>query len=132
MQHLSNVQIDRCCQRALEPGEMQEVYSHLDQCDECRTKVSEGAQTVPFARFRAELLLGEWSDPLHLTVEQQAAYVDGTLDRADRQIVESHLEICPQCVEEIRELRAFRTILSTYPAEEVTPFTPLTLRERLA
>jgi hypothetical protein len=44
------------------------------------------------------------------------AYVDDTLDDADREIVEGHFAVCPACVAEARELRALRSELLAAPA----------------
>jgi len=43
----------------------------------------------------------------HPTYEMMAAVVDRTADDVTREIVESHCEVCPRCVEEMRDLRAF-------------------------
>lgn len=135
--HLTSEQRAHYRQNTLPPEEIADVYVHLEMCETCRAsvqadQVEAALPPVPFADFQVERLLGAWNDAAHLTDEQQAAYVDGTLDRIERQMVESHLEICSQCVEEVRQLRSFRALLSTYPTQELSPTRPLSLMERLA
>ncbi|HEV8484718.1 MAG TPA: zf-HC2 domain-containing protein [Blastocatellia bacterium] len=45
---------------------------------------------------------------MHLQYEQLVAYVDQAAEEVDREIVESHLEICSQCAAEAQDLRAFK------------------------
>src|SRR5262249_27778472 len=104
---------------------------HLDSCDDCRERVArEATAAAPAAPFFADLLVGEWSEPWHLSDEQVSAYVDGSLDSVERELVNSHLEICPTCVQTVRELRSFRALLSTSPPQPVHPLPPQTLASR--
>ena len=49
------------------------------------------------------------ADAMHLDADSQLIpYVDGELDEADREVVESHLEDCTLCRAEVDDLRAFR------------------------
>jgi hypothetical protein len=72
----------------------------------------------------------------HLAFEQLASYVEGGLDPADREIADSHLELCPQCAAELNELHAFATEMEAlpageYPAMEPAPGKRPSLGERL-
>lgn len=129
--HLSVEQQERYRQFALTPDEMPGVYAHLDECAVCRKKVEDALNKTPaYSSLQADLLLGEWSVPQHLTDTQIAAYVDGALEDVDREIAECHLQSCTQCKEVIREVRVERTILSTYPEEALQPLARLTMREQ--
>jgi hypothetical protein len=46
--------------------------------------------------------------PEHLVSETLFAYVDRALDRADAEVIESHLDECRLCREDVEELRALR------------------------
>src|SRR5260370_7334097 len=44
----------------------------------------------------------------HLTYEELEAYVDGKMSDADRGIARAHLEFCPSCSEDVRDLNTFK------------------------
>jgi hypothetical protein len=50
--------------------------------------------------------------PEHLSYEQMTAYVDAISDDVDREIVESHVELCDRCAAELGDLAAFAQIMS--------------------
>lgn len=60
----------------------------------------------------------------HLSHEEKSSYVDGKADTVLREIIEGHIALCSMCANEIRELRAFRAMLSTYPQEVLAPAVP--------
>jgi|SRR5579871_859274 len=120
--HLTSDQVERFQQLRLDPEELVGVFTHLDTCETCRSKLETG---VPAAaslnRFAADLLL-ESTEPVdHLSSEQIAAYVDGMLDPIDREIMESHLQLCPPCQAEASQAQQLRALLATLPAQEVAP-----------
>ena len=48
-------------------------------------------------------------ESFHLDYDQHLApYVDGTANEVDREIVESHIALCSQCEEDVRDLQEFR------------------------
>jgi len=127
-EHLSMQQIERYRQRALSPAELLAADDHIAVCAPCRQQLAE-AMRASFSFVRAGDVV---SEPEHLEYEQLAAYVDSALDEVDREIVESHLELCAACVAEVRDLRAFRAMMSTYPTKEYAPLSPPTLWEKIA
>ena len=130
--HLSPEQIERYQNDALRPEEIVDTYTHLDACETCRALATANtSRPVALAGLQAEVIKHSWEETEHLTEEQQAGYVDETLDRISLQIVEGHLGMCAQCVEDIRQLRAFRAMLSTYPARTMMPTVAATPAERL-
>lgn len=126
-EHLSSQQIEHYCQRALSSAELLEVDDHIAACVPCRQRLAEAVQASSSFVRTSDMA----AQPEHLEYDQLEAYVDGTLDEVDREIVESHLELCAACVAEARDLRAFRAMLSTYPAQEYAPASPPTLWERI-
>jgi anti-sigma factor RsiW len=130
-EHLSVQQIERYRQRALSPVELLAADDHIAACASCRQQLAEAVQaslTFTWAGNKDEMSAGME----HLAYEQLEAYVDSALDEVDREIVESHLELCAECVAEVRDLRAFRAMMSTYPSKEYAPASPPTLWERIA
>lgn len=58
----------------------------------------------------------------HLSAETREAYVDGLLGEVDREVAESHLELCASCAEDIRDLETLRQSLA--PARVAGPAKP--------
>ena len=58
---------------------------------------------------------------LHPEPERLDAFVEGTLDEADRAVVESHLIACDQCQAEIEETRSLFTALAALPHFDPSP-----------
>ncbi|MCS6861930.1 MAG: zf-HC2 domain-containing protein, partial [Abditibacteriales bacterium] len=126
-EHLSSQQIERYCQRALSSAELLAADDHIAACASCRQRLAEAARDS-FSFVPASAVVAQ---PEHLTYEQLEAYVDSALDEVDREIVESHLELCATCVAEVRDLRAFRAMMSTYPAKEYAPAVSPSLWEKI-
>jgi hypothetical protein len=74
------------------------------------------------ARFLADDLRRAAVEQAPLTDTQIEAYVDGTLDDVDREIVESRLADDPALRAEVDALRELRAALSTRAAPRVVPF----------
>lgn len=58
---------------------------------------------------------------LHPVAHQIEAYVEGSLDDADRAVLESHLNSCARCTTELEEWRAIFAALSSLPHVEPLP-----------
>jgi hypothetical protein len=126
--HLSEQLIERYRQRALPPAELLDADDHLAACEMCRQRLGDERRAQATARsLRADLAA---TGLTHLAYEQLAAYVEGSLDQTDREIADSHLELCAQCAEELGDLRAFATQMDADPAREYAPVTPAPLGEK--
>jgi anti-sigma factor RsiW len=129
--HLSAQDLERYRQRTLSPAEWLAAEDHIATCEACRRQLGE-AEPLPeevaalWAAFRPEA----GAKPEHLSYEQLAAYVDDELDEVDREIVESHLELCPTCEAAVRDLRALQAEMAVYPAREYAPTPVPTFWER--
>jgi anti-sigma factor RsiW len=131
--HLSAEQLERYRRQALAPLELLDVDDHLATCEACRTQLLQAEAAgggAPETAVREAVQAAE-AEPFHLPEEQLAAYVDGQLAGADREIADSHLELCGQCAAEVRELRAFKVMMSTYPAQQHEPGRPVSWMQRL-
>jgi hypothetical protein len=101
-EHLSQIQLLGYQARSLDAEELLAVDRHLASCDECQG----GLANMAPARSH-DLSIKE--EPFHLDYDQHVEpYVDGVADEIDREIVESHMALCSQCAEEIRDLQEFR------------------------
>lgn len=122
--HLTPEFIERYRQRALAPDELLALDDHVADCEACRARLAEAERKQEVYSFLRADFQAEADEPTCLSYEQLAAYVDNTMDEVDREIAESHLEICPQCEQEVRDLRAFKGLMSTYPAQDHAPLAP--------
>ena len=69
--------------------------------------------------------------PAHLPREQLMAYAGGRLDEVDRELAESHFEICPQCVAQARDLNDSAARSVTVAATPLTSQGPQSSRTAL-
>lgn len=133
-EHLTEQLIERYRRRALQPAELLDADDHLAACEICRRRLADEGRVQAAGRsLRRDLAA---TGLTHLDYEQLASYVEGALDPADREIADSHLELCPQCAAELNELRAFATEMEAlpageYPAMEPAPGKRPSLGERL-
>lgn len=98
--HMSLEDLARLRRREVPAGELLPLLRHLGECAECAARA--GELDVP-----RTLLDGDPGE--HLDPEMQLIpYVDGELDAADREIVESHLDDCGMCRAEADDLRRLR------------------------
>lgn len=119
--HLSIHQIRRYHKQKLAPAELLSAGDHLAVCEACRERVLEvgklGAEPL---RLWTDLQAEDETD--HLSYEQLVAYADGRLDEFDRIIVDSHLDVCPPCAEEAKDLLEFsRRVAPASLRRVVTP-----------
>jgi len=106
--HLSAEHLEGYRQRTLAPRELLAADDHLAACEVCRQQLRDA---TPLQAPRASILPLPSDDSApagHLSSAQLAAYVSDTADDVDREIVETHLELCHACAEEARDLRAFK------------------------
>ena len=81
---------------------------HLAVCPACREACREVDFQGSVAALRNEIRA---AGPDHLSYEQLEAKVDGRLDEVEREIVASHLEVCPRCASELGDLRRAKAAL---------------------
>lgn len=106
--HLTPDQFARYVKRALSPAELIMADRHLAACELCRKQVSDPQRLEDLvAALRRDLETQAKLDPIHIAYEQLEAYVDNEADAADREIVDSHVELCRTCREELRDLQEF-------------------------
>lgn len=110
---------------AMATGAMLRADAHIAACASCRARLLDSPR---LARVGAALIEKvRWNPRTEfncLDDEQAAAYVEDALETADCEIVESHLEMCSRCVEDVRSLREFRAAMSTYSETVYAPRPP--------
>jgi hypothetical protein len=110
--HLTPDGLARYVKRALSPAELIVADRHLAACELCRKQVSDPQKLEDLVTaLRHDLETQAQLDPIHIAYEQLEAYVDNEADAADREIVDSHVELCRTCREELRDLQEFRLSL---------------------
>jgi len=132
-EHLSAESIERYRRRVMSSAELLAADDHLAACEECCRRASKTLQVeAVVSRLRANLQAEPPAlEPDHLSYEQIAALVDDEIGDAEREALESHLEICALCTEEVNDLRAFRPEALAASGRESTSVTLPTLREKL-
>jgi hypothetical protein len=123
--HPTAKQLEQYRERSLSSDVFDAIHNHIISCAVCGDKYN----ALPEARRNyanlLSVLLPEPGDrPYHLSYEQVAAYVDQMLGEIDLQIAESHLEVCPQCRDDVQNLQAFK-------AENLAEETPQPLTKRV-
>jgi anti-sigma factor RsiW len=106
--HVTARQIEQYRNKAMPPEELLAFDRHLAQCAGCREQLSS-------KRDVSKLLDGlqaEADSPQHLTYDQMAAYIDAKAADIDREIVETHVELCDRCASELGDLAAFAQVMS--------------------
>ena len=101
-EHLSPIQLVGYASRTLDPDELLAVDRHLASCDVCHDRLMRMSPKISSYDLSIQ-------EPFHLDYDEHLApYVDGTANEVDREIVESHIALCSQCEEDIRDLQEFR------------------------
>jgi hypothetical protein len=114
-EHLTKNQIEGYGRRTLSASELLLASDHMDVCDACRRQTERSLDSgAAFLALKSEVF-GEAAEarsapvaPTHLTLEQTADYVDGTLAGEELQAVEGHLTSCEWCDMTVNDLRSFR------------------------
>src|SRR5271157_187792 len=113
-EHLTPDQVARYRQRRLSSAEFVAFDDHLATCEPCRQAVSDSKQLQAAYSFLRQDLQNQAKLGLtHVAYEQLEAYVDNEIGDADREIVDSHVELCRTCRDELRDLREFRGSLES-------------------
>lgn len=104
--HLTSDQFDLYVKRALSPAELIAASAHLASCEPCRQRASDPQKLDAVFSFLCDDLETQAKlGPTHIEYEQLEAYVDGEMDQPDREIVDSHVELCRMCREELHDLQ---------------------------
>jgi anti-sigma factor RsiW len=115
------VRFRRRC-RELHPADLVSFADHIDACDDCRHRLLQrGRARSEVATIDADLetLID------HIPEVEVQAYVDGRLDAARRQEIARHLDACPSCAAEIRDLQVVAADVRGRPRSRTAMFAAL-------
>lgn len=122
--HLSEDDIVRYRSRNMVPGELLAADSHLALCDICHGRMIEWPLLSEMVSGAGNAFDGAVGGEItHLTYEQLAALVDDQIDDIDREILSSHLDLCPACETELNDLREVRSTMAAR-AQDTKEFAP--------
>jgi hypothetical protein len=128
VEHLTQRQFEDYRLRRLQAAELLSVSDHIGECEPCRRRVEAAADgDATFFDARSELF-GEAAEGYaprsaraHLTAEETADYVDGTLAGERLETASGHLSSCEHCALSIEDLRAFRDEVAPALGREYRP-----------
>lgn len=129
-EHISSQLMDAYQKRTLAARELISVDRHLAVCADCRAQLTRLRDWSATASALQQEFIGGVTASDHPEHDQMNAYVDGTLDEVDEEIVEGHLEVCASCAGVARDLRAFKQQLAATPAQPATVTTLPPARSR--
>lgn len=122
LDHISSQQLERYRSRVMPPAELLSVGDHLAACEACRARLADTERLrQAVVSLQNDFAAEPAAEPDHLPYEQMAAYVDNRLDELDREIVESHIDLCRHCAAEVMELRGFASEVAAYSEKEYAP-----------
>jgi hypothetical protein len=108
--------IKRYREGQLSPAETLPLDDHLANCEACGAKILNDDSATAEAEVMTALQLDLTDEEdVHLDHQSMADYVDEVLDDVDREVLESHLELCHTCQIEVRDLRAIKAQLTKEP-----------------
>lgn len=120
--HLSTQRAEQYRQRVLPQAELLAVDDHLAACEECRQRIRVNVEVEGSISDFHQRLLSTPGVPEsdHVPYEQLVTLVDGELENSERDALQSHLEVCDSCTQDLNDLRAFRAELHAVSADEST------------
>lgn len=127
--HLTSEELDRLVVPNPDPSDRTELRSHLSRCALCR---SEFLRRSAASGRDFSALIREPDEDNHLSYAQIEAIVNSQVTEIDREIIESHVDLCSSCRDRIRSLQAFATELARpVSVRSATPEAPQSLWQRV-
>src|SRR5258705_7561665 len=112
--HLSTEIIERFHQTTLAAGDRALIYDHALNCEVCRKRIVDpGIEALALEALSEHLVSESEHQPYHPDYETIELYVDDRLDDIDRNKIEEHLEVCPECSSQVTDLRESLATMST-------------------
>ena len=105
-EHPTSDNLRRYARGDASPADMLVIDDHLSACEQCRERLA----AAPALAQWVDRLAEEDSDT-HLTHQQLVAHVEKRTTDRDRFEVQSHLQRCASCREEVADLARFRDTL---------------------
>ena len=121
-EHPTKQELDEYRRRVLAPGAFLSVHRHVTTCPRCAAQ-SDSPQDLArdLSDLHAALLSApDETPPYHLSAGEVAAYVRSALDEIDLEIAESHLSICPTCLNQVERHAAELQPVAAAPVKSPT------------
>lgn len=107
--HVSPKRMEDFCARALDEEAFREIASQISHCEEClrsfRETLRKRRESAPVS---IDLTAESWFGLDHLDREQMEIYLAGRLDEIEKEMAETHLEICGACREQLASIKQER------------------------
>src|SRR5205814_7307348 len=103
-EHLSMEQLERLRKGMLSPQEILSVDEHISACEECRNKIGDDDKIRASIRFWKADLEQASKELDHPSYEELKEYIEGRLDEVDREIIDSHMDLCTLCRMKVEEM----------------------------
>jgi anti-sigma factor RsiW len=131
LDHLSTQLLESYGRRLLEASELLALDDHLSTCPACCERWRQATTRVTSLLALQASLQGPCeAATTHLSSEQLTIYAAGGLDEIDRELAESHFEVCPQCEAQAQWLKAQAAqgaAAEINSASTISPSSPATL-----
>jgi hypothetical protein len=112
--HLSTTDIYRYRSKAVTADEVRLLDSHLAECAECRRSFMDSESVdAAYGLVTRTLSSASKTAGTHIAHEKMAAYVDGTLNMMERNVVEAHVKTCADCESDVTELTRLREAIAS-------------------
>ena len=120
--HLTEAETRAYRDRSLTASELLLASDHLAACEACRAKISSSEAAHQSVENIRKSLIAEAATPTHLTYDELAAYVDGTLEETNASHVEGHARECESCGTNLHDLAAFKREIRGLAKERAAGF----------
>lgn len=113
--HLGENELKNYGESELSPREFLRVQTHFEICEDCRRRLDEMFPNIAEREesFLIEDLRDELADDFHLNYDEYLKpFIYETISAVDKEIVESHVEVCAVCREDLRDLLSFHRELA--------------------
>lgn len=108
-EHPTQQELDDYCRRVLAPPVFLSVHRHVVACPRCAEHCNSPEHLArDLSHLRESLISAPDETPYHISVMEMRRYAQGTMDEIDREIAESHLEICETCRGQVRQASTTR------------------------
>jgi len=130
--HLTDEEQARYSSKKMSPAELLAADNHLAACDLCHGRMASSAGLADRLQAASKAFDAAADFEVeHLSYDQMAALVDNQLNEIDREIVESHLEMCSRCEAELSDLRQVSSRMAAGQTVQYSPVPRPSLREKL-
>src|SRR5262245_46635639 len=111
--HLTPQELDSYRQRMMPAADLLVVNDHLASCEECyRRFYPKNLLESTYRSVRIDLDEAANEELEHLSFDQILSHIDNELRGIEREIAQTHIEICSECNGVARDLRQFKSDLA--------------------